>query len=123
MNEKNLEKFKKKLEKEKDLIEKELETFTKRDRKLRGDWDAFFPSFDGETGGASLEKAADEVEEYEARLSIEYALEVRLENIDLALEKIKKGKYGICEKCKKPISLQRLRISPEARTCLKCQRR
>jgi len=38
----------------------------------------------------------------------------------LALEKIKKAKYGKCEKCKKKITEERLKIYPEARTCNKC---
>jgi len=40
----------------------------------------------------------------------------------LALEKIKKGKYGVCESCGKKISQKRLKISPEARLCLKCRK-
>ena len=123
MKKKNLEELKEKLEKGKEALEKELEGFAKKDEKLKGDWDTRFPSFDGgETGGAALEKAADEVEEYEARLPVEYSLENRLRDINLALEKIKKEKYGICEKCGKEIPLERLKVSPEARFCLKCRK-
>jgi len=116
-----LQKIKQELEKEKTAIEEQLKKFAKKDKKLPGDWDTVFPKYNGgESGGAALEKAADEVEEYSTLLPIEYSLELRLKNIDLALEKIKKGEYGICEKCGKEIPIARLKVSPEARFCLKC---
>ena len=116
-----LQKIKQELEKEKTAIEEQLKKFAKKDKKLPGDWDTVFPKYNGgESGGAALEKAADEVEEYSTLLPIEYSLELRLKNIDLALEKIKKGEYGICEKCRKEIPIARLKVSPEARFCLKC---
>ena len=111
------------LEKERAKIEEELKKFAKKDEKLKGDWDTRFPKWDGsETGSAALEKAADEVEEYSTLLPIEYNLELKLKNIDLALEKIEKDKYGNCEKCGKEIDEKRLKISPEARFCLKCKK-
>ncbi|MDP1538662.1 MAG: TraR/DksA C4-type zinc finger protein, partial [bacterium] len=117
-----IEELKKKLEREKENIEKQLEKFAFKDKKLKGDWDTRFPRFNGgETGSAALEQAADEVEEYSTLLSIEHSLELRLKNINSALEKIKKGKYGICEKCGKEIPIERLKAFPEARTCTKCQ--
>ncbi len=42
-------------------------------------------------------------------------LERRLADIDLALEKIEKKTYGICEKTNRPIPQGRLEIVPEAR--------
>jgi len=123
MNQKLLEELKEKLTMEKASIEEQLKRFAKRDEKLKGDWDTIFPKFDGgEAGGAALEKAADEVEEYSTLLSIEHSLELKLKNIDLALEKIEKGQYGRCEKCGKEIAEDRLKVSPEARFCLKCKK-
>lgn len=123
MNKKLLDEFKKTLEKEKNQIEEELKKFAQKDEKLPGDWDTRFPKFDGsEVGSAALEKAADEVEEYSTLLPIEYSLELRLKNINLALEKIKKNKYGICENCGKEIPIERLKASPEARFCLGCKK-
>ena len=123
ISKKILEELKAKLIKEGNLLEEELKKFAEKDKKLEGDWDTRFPYFDGgETGGAALEKAADEIEEYSTLLPIEYVLETRLQNIHLALKKIKKGKYGICERCGEEIEMERLKISPEARLCLKCAR-
>ena len=123
MNQKLLKELKEKLEKEKVRIEEQLKSFAKKDENLKGDWDTLFPKFNGgEAGSSALEKAADEVEQYSTLLPLEYSLELRLKNIDLALEKIKKDKYGICEKCGKEIAEQRLKIYPEARFCLKCKK-
>lgn len=115
-------KLKEKLEKEKIQIEQELQKFAVKDKKLKGNWNTRFPKWNGSSGSGLLEDAADEVEEYSALLPLEHNLELRLQNIDLALEKIKKGKYGRCEKCGKKISKTRLKIYPEARHCLKCKK-
>jgi DnaK suppressor protein len=120
MNNSNLDKIKKELEAKRDLIEKELQQFAKKDEKLKGDWDTKFPKFNGSS--ASQEEAADEVEEYVTKLPIEHNLEMRLQDINLALEKIKKGTYGRCEKCGEPIPEERLKVYPEARFCLKCNK-
>lgn len=53
-------------------------------------------------------------------LSLEYSFELKLKDINMALEKIEKGTYGICEKCGKKIDEERLVACPEAKTCLKC---
>lgn len=118
MNKKSLKEIKEKLEKEKALIEKELSSFAKKDPRVKGDWDSLFPNFNN----GSLEDEADEVEEYSTRLPIEFSLELKLSNINSALEKIKKGKYGKCEKCKQAIAEERLMICPEAKTCNKCKK-
>jgi DnaK suppressor protein len=120
---KNFNQIKKKLERERATIEKELENFSKEDKKQKGNWNTVFPYFDGEIGSANLEKAADEVEEYEAKLPVEHTLEIKLRNIEFALRKLEKGKYGICEKCKKTIDSKRLKIFPEARLCIDCQKK
>lgn len=117
MEEKLIQELKEKLEKEKEILEKELNSFAKKDEKLKGDWDTRFPEFNG----GRLEEAADEVVEYESRLPIEHTLELRLKNVNLALDKIKKGIYGKCEKCGKEIPEERLKVYPEARFCLNCR--
>ncbi|MGQ9811505.1 MAG: TraR/DksA family transcriptional regulator [bacterium] len=44
-----------------------------------------------------------------------------LREIDLALEKLEQGTYGICELCGKAISVARLKIMPSATLCLECK--
>jgi DnaK suppressor protein len=109
-------KLKEKLEKEKSSLEKELEGFAEKDERIKGDWDTKYPR----TSGGSLEEAADEVEEYGNLLPVEHSLELRLKNINRALEKIKEGDYGKCEKCGKKISEQRLKVHPSSLYCKKC---
>lgn len=118
MDEKLLQELKEKLKKEREILEKELASFARKDEKLKGDWDTIFPEFNG----GRLEEAADEVEEYESRLPIEHALELKLRDVNLALEKMEKRIYGKCEKCGKEISEERLKLLPEARFCLDCKK-
>ncbi|NNC87213.1 MAG: TraR/DksA family transcriptional regulator [Akkermansiaceae bacterium] len=44
-----------------------------------------------------------------------------LEKIDLALEKIEDGSYGICTNCKEVIPVARLLAKPSASLCVSCQ--
>ncbi|MCF6201884.1 MAG: RNA polymerase-binding protein DksA [Hydrogenimonas sp.] len=44
-----------------------------------------------------------------------------LEEIDQALEKIKRGSFGICEMCEEPIGMQRLKVKPFAKYCIACR--
>lgn len=116
MRKKLISELQKKLEAEKEKLQSCLQSFADKDKKLKDDWDTRFPSFD-----SHLEESADEVEEFETLLPIEHNLELKLQNVNSALEKIKKGKYGVCEKCKKPISEDRLKAYPEAKTCTHCK--
>jgi len=43
-------------------------------------------------------------------------------NIDLALEKIDDGSFGVCETCGKKINKERLKAVPHAKLCIECQR-
>jgi len=115
--------LKAKLEEEKLALEKELQKIAVKNEKIPGDWKSKFPFGNSDSGSASLERQADEVEEYSTRLPIEHNLELKLQDIDVALEKIKKGKYGACEQCKKAIPTERLLIYPTARFCLDCQKK
>jgi|SRR6185437_16392769 len=38
-----------------------------------------------------------------------------------ALERMRRGVYGICESCESPIAVERLRRLPAARLCIECQ--
>lgn len=69
-----------------------------------------------------FEEAADEVEEYSKNLGMEQTFRERLENIDHALQKMKSGNYGACEKCGKAIELKILEIDPESRLCRDCKK-
>ncbi|MFA6098918.1 MAG: TraR/DksA C4-type zinc finger protein [Patescibacteria group bacterium] len=70
--------------------------------------------------GDKEEDSAVEVAQYQDNISLERNLETNLEKIEIALQKIEKGKYGLCEKCGNEINAERLLANPEARHCLKC---
>lgn len=124
MNKKLETELKDKLEKQKIELEDQLSRFAKKDDNLDGDWDTRYPKMkSGATGSNALEEAADEVEAYATMLPIEHSLELRLKDVNLALEKIKKGTYGRCDNCDKKIDEERLKIYPEARFCLDCEKK
>ncbi len=121
MEKEEIEKLKAILKERKEKIERELREFAK-EGKTPGDWETKFPYYDGDSGSSRLEREADEVEEYENLLALEHSLETKLKEIELALKKMEEGNYGICEKCKKEIEIERLKVFPEARFCQKCQK-
>jgi len=116
VNKKLIEELKTKLEKEKESLEKELKSFATEDKNLKHNWDAKYPNREN----GNMEEEADEVQEYDNLVSLEHNLELKLKDVDLALEKMKNEKYGICEKCGKEIEEERLRAVPEAKMCMKC---
>jgi len=116
MEKKLIEDLKKKLETEKETIEKELEMFASEDPKNKHNWETKYPNRED----GDKEEEADEVQEYNNNLSLEYSMELKLKDVKNALEKIANGKYGLCEKCGKEIDKERLLACPEAKTCLKC---
>ena len=110
--------YKIKLEEEKKLLEEELLTLGKVDKT--GDWET---TEDNEISNQEVQDEADMAEkssDYEERSIKLNALEVRLSNINKALEKIEKGNYGICEVCGNEIEEDRLEVNPAALTCKKC---
>ena len=118
MDEKIQKQLKKKLEIEKKRLTKELSLFAKKDSRVKGNWRTRFPFF-----GLQRDENAEEIEAYENLLPIEHSVELRLKDVNIALKKIEKGKYGKCEKCKKEIEQKRLMVVPEARLCISCGRK
>src|SRR6185295_1823816 len=106
------------LEKEKSVLQNQLQTFAVEDPNLKGNW-AAKPLNAEDT---DMEEKADEVQEYDNLLSLEHSLELRLKDVNAALEKMAAGKYGICEKCGKEIEVERLQVAPEARLCMSCNK-
>lgn len=115
LNSKQLRNFKKTLKTEARRLEKELKAFAKEDIRPKGDFDTRYPQW-----GSHADENALEVSLYEKTLPVEHTLELRLKEINQALDKFKKGQYGLCQKCKQPISLARLEALPEAKMCLAC---
>lgn len=56
-------------------------------------------------------------------ISLESDLGGILKTVNKALEKIKKGNYGICEECQKEINPKRISVFPSATLCIKCKKK
>ncbi|MCX6763647.1 MAG: TraR/DksA C4-type zinc finger protein [Candidatus Moranbacteria bacterium] len=116
MDKKQLETFKEALLKEKENLEKSLSKIARPIDIKKGDYQTTFEDL-----GSAKEDNATEMEQYSDNLSVEVALEKKLQDIIAALKRIEKGTYGICENCHHEIDLERLKINPSAKTCIKCQ--
>ncbi|MBI5817327.1 MAG: TraR/DksA C4-type zinc finger protein [Candidatus Yonathbacteria bacterium] len=109
--------FKEKLETEKKLVEGELKSVGRVNPENPKDWEATPSSID--VMSADKTEVAEQMEEFEERSSVEVELENKLRSITRALDKIKRGTYGICEKGGEPIEKERLEANPAATTCIK----
>jgi RNA polymerase-binding transcription factor DksA len=108
MNSDRLKEYKIKLEKERILVSGEIS---------RAEKPVDFGS-DIDHG----DEKADESEEVGNQLAVAEDLKKRLAEIEIALEKIRTGRYGICENCGEPIEEEILDIDPESRYCKKCKK-
>ena len=113
MNEQILNELKETLEKEKKTLTEELRSIAHPDKKIKGDWDADYQNL-----GGGWDENAQEVTEYATRVPLEHELEIQLQEVNDALEKIAKNTYGLCEKCGAAIDIERLKANPSARNCL-----
>jgi len=69
------------------------------------------------------EEETSESEEFGTQLSIAQEYKESLADVDSALQKIEKKKYGICERCGKTISLDVLEVAPQSRLCKECKKK
>lgn len=116
MNQAIIEKIKKDLLARKKQVEEDLESYTKNDAHEKDEYHAKFPNY-----GDKSDENVQEIDEYTTNLATEKVLESTLRDIDNALERIKKGAYGICKYCKKEIGEKRLLARPAANTCVACK--
>lgn len=108
--------FEKLLLDEKRKLEETLSSMGTKNPKSPSDWEPNYPDL----GVLPSDKSdlADEVEEFDNTLGIEAVLEEKLRDVSEALERIKAGKYGLCEVGGEAIGQDRLRANPAARTCV-----
>ena len=59
--------------------------------------------------------------EREKNVALVSQLEYKIEGIRAALRAVDKGTYGLCERCGKEISVERLEVKPDATLCVQCQ--
>ncbi len=111
-----LEELKKLLIAERERLTAGLSAFAAKDPKMRDDWDTRYPSG---TERAALshsaqEEQADIREEYESELAQEQSMELRLREVNEALQRIAENTYGRCLTCGEKISEDRLSANPAA---------
>ncbi|MEA3428516.1 MAG: BON domain-containing protein [Thermodesulfobacteriota bacterium] len=98
------------------LLKQRRKIFERRQR-LESDWQVL------EERDIEMEEEAQKADETSLFDQLDKLEKDEIEEIDLALCKIPAGSYGICESCKKLISLKRLETFPATRLCRKCARR
>lgn len=112
LTEAQLEELRGALEAEKDSLEEEMASHGKLSG---GVWE-------GSSGSEGAEPdptdAADNIEELSVNVPLVGELQTRQKEILSALERMEKGRYGICEVCEKLIPFDRLEANPAARTCV-----
>jgi DnaK suppressor protein len=76
-----------------------------------------------ESGGLGNHLAEDgsSVSEAERIESLAEDLRDLLRQIDGALARMERGRYGICQRCGKPIAAERLEAFPYVEFCIECQ--
>lgn len=111
-----LEELKDNLEKKRKAIIERLDSIGHPTEGAETNYDADFPDY-----GDSAEDNATEVADYTQKLSAEKELEADLKKVDAALKRMEKGEYGKCYNCGEYISIDRLRVMPEADYCVKCK--
>ncbi|SFV90391.1 C4-type zinc finger protein, DksA/TraR family [hydrothermal vent metagenome] len=104
-----MELFKERLLKRKAQIEKNLEGTSLELKEMS----SLELNDEGDFAAASAESVVDSAILAQQRKE--------LAEIDLALDKIKNGTYGICEMCEEPIGFARLEVKNFARFCIVCR--
>jgi DnaK suppressor protein len=79
----------------------------------------------------SMEASAEVIQDIADQASTAYTKEFLLaigdterrllQQVDVALDKIRRRSYGLCEKCGEPIGEKRLEALPFAKFCIRCQ--
>ena len=69
-----------------------------------------------------LGKGGATIYEWEFQLALRESLQQKLRSIEAALRKLEGGAYGVCERCSRPISPERLAVLPHSTLCIECAR-
>ncbi|MBU2228808.1 MAG: TraR/DksA C4-type zinc finger protein [Patescibacteria group bacterium] len=117
MDKEFMKKMEEELLKQQTKLRGELSSFADESVKKEDDYNTRFPNY-----GDKDEENATEVADFQDNLSLEKNLEKTLGKVDVALEKIKNGTYGKCDKCANEIDAARLEAFPAAVLCMECNK-
>ncbi|MEK7088154.1 MAG: TraR/DksA C4-type zinc finger protein [Patescibacteria group bacterium] len=110
-----VEKFQGELTEELAKVEEELKTVGRINPDNPADWQPTPEKTD--VLASDRDEVADSIEAFEENAAILKQLEIRYNEIKMALQKIEKGEFGNCETCGELIEEARLAANPAAKTC------
>ena len=106
-----------------DALKDERATYVRQAALLRAEADSLV--FERDPGDVQFDEESGEGDtiavERERDLTLSAQALAAVDDIDLALEKIKEGTYGVCEQCNNIIPKERLRALPYAALCVQCK--
>lgn len=62
----------------------------------------------------------DAIQQQQMQLSAVNRLELRVKQVERALQRMQEGEFGDCGNCEEPIGFERLSVRPEAILCISC---
>jgi len=104
-------------------LEAERVTYTRQAASLKAEADLL--AAEREPGDVQFDEESGEGDtlavERERDLALSAQASAAVEEIDLAIAKIREGTYGVCEQCNSTIPKERLRALPYAALCVQCK--
>ncbi len=101
----------------------EREAYLKSATTLRAEADQL--AQDREPGDVQFDEESGQGDSMNVERERDLALSAQamgsIREIDVALGKIEKGTYGVCDRCGQPIPEERLKALPHAALCVKCK--
>ena len=111
--------------KRRDAIRLMRVTLLRRRRAIRQSLDLTRSQLSGTSDrevGDSVDFALD-AEHHEISSQLAQVESAELTQIDVALERMSTGEYGVCDECSRSIPLARLQAVPYTTLCIDCQRK
>ena len=118
LNKRQLAALKKRLLQEMEVLEKQIKDLEEQSLQTSQSdisGDASFDEEYADSGTLTFERERD--------LSLSNNIRDLIAKINIALEKIEAGTYGICDSCKNPIPEARLLALPYANLCIECKQK
>lgn len=116
LDEKTLQEIEQALLDQKRQVLLDLKNISRSDKHEADNRTVKFPEY-----GDKPDENAQEINDYSTDVMAEKVLEKSLEDIEKALERIKKGNYGACKYCGNMIATKRLLARPTASSCVSCK--
>lgn len=110
------------LERYRELLNEQKEALRRQLQEMGADPDQE-NTVDGLDFDFGFADSAQSTAERNKVLAVIERLRENLHDVDIALGKIDKGTFGVCERCGEPINPERLEAIPYARLCVKCKQK